>query len=59
MATLLLGVALTGLLAWWAWRLWGAPAAALALLLGTFEPNLITNSSLATIDTGVTLGLLA
>lgn len=59
MANLLLGVALIGLLAWWAWRLWGTPAAALVLVLGTFEPNLIANSSLATIDTAVTLGLLA
>ena len=45
-------VALTG---WWAYRLWGNPAALLAVALASFEPNLVAHSSLVTTDIGVTL----
>lgn len=58
LANVALGIALIFLLGWWAYRLWGVPAGALALLIGTFEPNLIANSSLVTIDTGVTLAIV-
>jgi hypothetical protein len=52
---LLLGGCLVALIGWWAYRLWGAAAALLAMSLAAFEPNLIANASLITTDLGVTL----
>ena len=52
---LFLGSSLIGLIGWWSYRLWGSSAAILAMGLACFEPNLITHSSLATADMGVTL----
>ena len=52
---LVLGAALIGLIGWWSYRLWGPWAALLALSLAAFEPNLVANSSLITMDVGITL----
>ncbi len=52
---LLLGALLVGLAGWWAYRLWGKPAALVALALAALEPNLIAHSSLVTTDLGGTL----
>jgi dolichyl-phosphate-mannose-protein mannosyltransferase len=52
---LLLGVALVGLIGWWARRLWGDWAALTAMALSAFEPNLIANACLVTTDVGAAL----
>jgi hypothetical protein len=52
---LFLGGLLVALTGWWAYRLWGAGAAILALALACFEPNLVAHSALVTTDIGVTL----
>jgi Dolichyl-phosphate-mannose-protein mannosyltransferase len=56
---LFLGSCLIALMGWWSYRLWGRPAAILAMGIGCFEPNLITHSSLATTDMAVTLFIFA
>ncbi|MFW5943377.1 MAG: ArnT family glycosyltransferase, partial [Chloroflexota bacterium] len=50
-----LGAALALALFFWARQLGGAPAAWTALLLATFDPNLLANSRLVTTDLGLTL----
>jgi len=57
-ANLLLGVFLVGLIAWWAYRLWGGGAAIIAAALASFEPNLIAHSALVTTDAGASLFFL-
>ena len=52
---LLLGACLVGLIGVWAYRLWGKTACLLGMGLAALEPNLISNSALATTDLGVTL----
>lgn len=52
---LLLGMALVGLVGWWAYRLWGKGAGLLALSLAALEPNLVAHSSVVTTDIGQTL----
>jgi len=52
---LALGGLLVGLIGWWAGRLWGRPAAVVAIALAALEPNLVAHSSLATTDVGTTL----
>ena len=52
---LVLGVAVVTLIGWWAYRLWGARAALLAVALASLEPNLIAHASLVTTDIGATL----
>lgn len=57
---LLLGVALVGLIGWWAFRRWGPGAALVALAAAAFEPNLVANASLITTDLGIAMfGFLA
>ena len=55
---LMLGAWLAALTGWWAYRLWGAKAAALAATLAAFDPNWIAHSSLVTTDIGATLFLV-
>lgn len=55
---LVLGTMLVGLIGWWAYRLWGYWAALLSMSLAAFEPNLIANSALITMDTGISLFML-
>lgn len=46
--------ALLGLVVWrWAAELWSPNAGLVALFMFVFEPNIIANSSLATLDVGV------
>jgi hypothetical protein len=52
---LFLGSVLVALIGCWAHRLWGGPAAILALALACLEPNLIAHSSLVTTDVGAAL----
>src|SRR5258706_2603757 len=52
---LVLGALLIALAGWWAFRLWGAKAAILAMALACVDPNLVAHSSLVTTDTGATL----
>jgi hypothetical protein len=52
---LLIGGLLILLVAWWAFRLWGAQAALLASALACFDPNLLAHASLVTTDVGATL----
>jgi 4-amino-4-deoxy-L-arabinose transferase-like glycosyltransferase len=52
---LLIGALLVCLIGWWAFRLWGAQAALLAMALACFEPNLLAHSSLVTTDMGTSL----
>jgi hypothetical protein len=52
---LFLGVVLITVIGWWAYRLWGSPAAMVAMALASLEPNLVAHSSLVTTDLGVTL----
>ncbi len=52
---LFLGSLLVTLIGWWAYRLWGARAAMLAMALACFDPNLVAHSSLVTTDVGATL----
>jgi hypothetical protein len=57
-ANLFLGVLVVGLIAWWAYRLWGGGAAIIAAALAAFEPNLIAHSVLVTTDVGASLFFL-
>jgi hypothetical protein len=52
---LVLGAVLIGVMAIWAYRLWGRAAALMAMTLAAFEPNLIAHSSLITLDLGAAL----
>jgi hypothetical protein len=52
---LLLGALLIVLVGWWAFRLWSAKAAILAMVLACFDPNWVAHSSLVTTDMGATL----
>jgi 4-amino-4-deoxy-L-arabinose transferase-like glycosyltransferase len=52
---LLLGGLLIALMGWWAYRLWGGRAAALAVSLASLEPNLVAHSALVTTDVGIAL----
>ena len=52
---LFLGVLVVALIGWWAYRLWGSPAAMLAMALASLEPNLVAHSALVTTDLGVAL----
>ncbi|HEX2929928.1 MAG TPA: phospholipid carrier-dependent glycosyltransferase, partial [Candidatus Binatia bacterium] len=52
---LLLGGLLIVLIGWWAYRLWGARAAALSVALACLEPNLVAHSALVTTDIGIAL----
>ena len=51
----LLGIALVGLVGWWAYRLWGRAAGLVALALAALEPNLVAHACLVTTDLGVAL----
>ncbi len=50
-----IGALLVVVIGWWAFRLWGAKAAMLAVTLACFDPNLVAHSSLVTTDIGATL----
>jgi 4-amino-4-deoxy-L-arabinose transferase-like glycosyltransferase len=52
LSNLLLGVLLVLLIGWWAYRLWGAQAAVVAIALAALEPNLVAHASLVTTDVG-------
>jgi hypothetical protein len=52
---LALGAALTALVGWWSYRLWGAGAAVVGTALAAFEPNLVAHASLVGTDLGITL----
>ncbi|MBU1123031.1 phospholipid carrier-dependent glycosyltransferase [Patescibacteria group bacterium] len=56
---LILGALLIVFVSLWAFRLWGVPSGLLAGALATFEPNIIANSSISTLDIGVTLFVFA
>ena len=55
LSNLSIGALLIVLIGWWAFRLWGAKAAILAMLLACVDPNLVAHSSLVTTDVGATL----
>lgn len=55
LSNLSIGALLLALIGWWAFRLWGAQAAMLAMALACFEPNLVAHSALVTTDIGLTL----
>lgn len=55
MPNLVLGAVLVGLIAWWAYRLWGAGAAVVAAGAAALEPNLVAHASLVTPDLCITL----
>ncbi len=55
LVNLLLGSLLIALIGWWAYRLWDARAATLAVALACIEPNLVAHASLVTTDVGITL----
>ena len=55
LANLAIGALLLVLIGWWAFRLWGAKAAMLAMALACFEPNFVAHSALVTTDIGTTL----
>ena len=50
-----IGALLLVLIGWWAFRLWGAKAAMLAMALACFEPNFVAHSALVTTDIGAAL----
>jgi hypothetical protein len=53
--SLLAGLATVVLCGWWAWRVWATPlAAVLSTGLAAFDPNLIANASVATLDSFLT-----
>ncbi|HUR33868.1 MAG TPA: phospholipid carrier-dependent glycosyltransferase [Vicinamibacterales bacterium] len=54
-----LSLALLALLGAFAWRLWGARAAVLAVGLAAFDPTLIANGSLIALDAPLTLWVTA
>ena len=55
----LLGVALGWLIAWWAWKLAGPVAAAIAVLLYALDPNFLAHAPLVKNDVAISLLLLA
>lgn len=54
-----LGVLIVGLIAWWAFRVWGPGAAVLACALAAFDPNLAAFAALLSMDLGLALFALA
>ncbi len=57
--TILEGVVLGLLVAWWAGRIGGRGADLAALLLFCFSPNILAHSRLATVDVAASLGFVA
>jgi 4-amino-4-deoxy-L-arabinose transferase-like glycosyltransferase len=56
---LLIGLLVVLLAGWWAYRLWGGGAAAIAIALACLDPNLVAHSSLVTTDAAASLFMLS
>jgi dolichyl-phosphate-mannose--protein O-mannosyl transferase len=55
LTSLLAGLGTVAVCGWWAWRLWRSRAAALtSMALAAFEPNLLANAGVATLDSFLT-----